>query len=72
MADGEMAWTSFDAALRLKTIHRSSQFGQDGDRIHITQKPKKLYKWCFDIRAKYGDRILDTHGGSGSSAICGS
>lgn len=39
------------------------------DRIHPTQKPVQLYKWLLKNYAKPGDRILDTHLGSGSSAI---
>jgi len=38
-------------------------------RIHICQKPVKLYEWILSNYAKKGDRILDTHLGSGSSAI---
>lgn len=38
-------------------------------RIHPTQKPVQLYKWLLTKYAKEGDRILDTHLGSGSSAI---
>ena len=38
-------------------------------RIHPTQKPVKLYEWLLQNYAKAGDRILDTHLGSGSSAI---
>jgi site-specific DNA-methyltransferase (adenine-specific) len=38
-------------------------------RIHPTQKPVKLYEWLLTNYAKPGDRILDTHLGSGSSAI---
>ena len=38
-------------------------------RIHPTQKPIKLYQWLLDKYAKQGQRILDTHLGSGSSAI---
>ena len=37
--------------------------------IHPTQKPIKLYKWLLNHYAKPGDRILDTHLGSGSIAI---
>ena len=37
--------------------------------IHPTQKPIRLYKWLLKNYAKPGDRILDTHLGSGSSAI---
>lgn len=40
-----------------------------GTRIHPTQKPVALYKWLLDKYAKPGDKILDTHLGSGSIAI---
>lgn len=36
---------------------------------HPTQKPIALYKWLLDKYAKQGDKILDTHLGSGSIAI---
>jgi site-specific DNA-methyltransferase (adenine-specific) len=39
------------------------------ERIHPTQKPVALYKWLLDKYAKDGDKILDTHLGSGSIAI---
>lgn len=39
------------------------------DRIHPTQKPVRLYQWCLQKYAKPGDKILDTHLGSGSSRI---
>jgi len=39
------------------------------DRIHPTQKPVSLYRWLLQNYAKQGDKILDTHGGSFSSAI---
>jgi site-specific DNA-methyltransferase (adenine-specific) len=42
---------------------------QDRFRIHPTQKPRKLYDWLLSNYAKQGDKILDTHLGSGSSAI---
>lgn len=38
-------------------------------RIHPTQKPVKLYEWILINYAKEGDKILDTHLGSGSSRI---
>jgi site-specific DNA-methyltransferase (adenine-specific) len=63
-ADGELAWTSFDKVLKQYT-KRSETF----DRIHPTQKPVALYKWVLDKYAKKGDKILDTHLGSGSIAI---
>ena len=41
----------------------------DANRIHLTQKPIKLYDWLLLNYAKEGDKILDTHLGSGSSRI---
>jgi site-specific DNA-methyltransferase (adenine-specific) len=63
-ADGELAWTSFDAVLR-QFRKRSETF----NRIHPTQKPVALYRWLLKNYAKPGQRILDTHLGSGSIAI---
>jgi site-specific DNA-methyltransferase (adenine-specific) len=59
----EMAWTSFDKPAK---IFRQSSMGE---RIHPTQKPVKLYEWLLIKYAKEGDKILDTHLGSGSIAI---
>ena len=67
LADGEMAWTSFDKAMRIFTYARPKAL-QEG-KIHPTQKPKQLYKWILKNFAKEGDKILDTHLGSGSIAI---
>jgi len=39
------------------------------NRIHPTQKPVQLYEWLLMNYAKEGDKILDTHLGSGSIAI---
>jgi len=72
-SDGELAWTSFDCILRRFTYDWIG-FGylnnpQGEKKIHPTQKPIKLYKWLLDKYAKQGDKILDTHLGSGSIAI---
>jgi len=67
MADGESAWTSFDEPSRIWTRHRKILW--DEKPIHPTQKPVKLYKWLLAKYAKPGQRILDTHLGSGSHAI---
>ena len=63
-ADGELSWTSFDKVVKQYT-KRSETF----NRIHPTQKPVKLYEWLLMNYAKEGDKILDTHLGSGSHAI---
>jgi site-specific DNA-methyltransferase (adenine-specific) len=68
-ADGELIWTSFDTVLRKANIRYKGFLGADKERIHITQKPVALYKWLLDKYAKQGDKILDTHLGSGSIAI---
>jgi site-specific DNA-methyltransferase (adenine-specific) len=60
----EYAWTSFDSTAKVINL-----YGQEIDRIHPTQKPIKLYKWLLHNYAKQGDKILDTHVGSGSSLI---
>ena len=67
MSDGELAFTSFERALRRKTINRA-ELAKEGT-IHPTQKPIRLYSWIFKNYAKPTDHILDTHGGSFSSAI---
>ena len=65
-SDGEMAWASFDSSLR---IYKSYRTYMEETQIHPTQKPVKLYEWLLTNYAKPGQRILDTHLGSGSSAI---
>ena len=73
-SDGELAYTSFNRALK-KYKYTWCGFRQGPtnqrieDRIHPTQKPIKLYEWILDTYAKEGDKILDTHLGSGSIAI---
>lgn len=70
-SDGELAWTSF------KKVTRLFEYGwigidycnKDESKIHPTQKPVKLYEWLLMNYAKEGDKILDTHLGSGSSRI---
>lgn len=63
-SDGEMAWTSFNRAIR-KFAYANTYDG----KIHPTQKPVVLYKWLLTHYANPGDKILDTHLGSGSICI---
>jgi site-specific DNA-methyltransferase (adenine-specific) len=63
-AECEMAWASFDKCARIYKL-----FPNQKDRTHPTQKPIGLYKWVLDRFANEGDKILDTHLGSGSIAI---
>lgn len=60
----EMAWTSFNSSSKKFDKHPSQQ-----GRIHPTQKPAFLYTWLLQRYAKPGNKILDTHLGSGSSRI---
>jgi site-specific DNA-methyltransferase (adenine-specific) len=60
----ELAWTSFTSTAKKFEGHPNAQ-----DRIHPTQKPVKLYDWILSKYAKSGQKILDTHMGSGSIAI---
>jgi site-specific DNA-methyltransferase (adenine-specific) len=72
-SDCELAFSSFDVALRKFTFTWNGMLQGDMKnkelRIHPTQKPVKLYDWLLQNYAKPGQRILDTHGGSMSSAI---
>lgn len=71
-ADCELAWTSFKKPVRRL---KHPWFGfmakerDEDDRIHPTQKPIALYRWILTKFATKGDSIIDTHMGSGSSAI---
>lgn len=60
----EYAWSSFNETSK-EWIGMSTEV----DRVHPTQKPVQLYAWIFQRYAKPGDKILDTHLGSGSSRI---
>jgi site-specific DNA-methyltransferase (adenine-specific) len=64
----EMAWTSFATPAKAFRMSRVQAYTNQC-KIHPTQKPVALYRWLLHNYAKQGDRILDTHLGSGSSAI---
>jgi site-specific DNA-methyltransferase (adenine-specific) len=69
-ADGELAWASCTNVLKKISCRYDGFIGADYDgRIHPTQKPIKLYESLLMNYAKEGDKILDTHLGSGSIAI---
>lgn len=67
LADGELAFSSFNRAMRVFTYARSR--ANQEVKIHPTQKPVALYRWLLANYAHEGDTILDTHLGSMSSAI---
>ena len=64
MSPVEIAWTSFDKPSSIFRVNTNT-----GQKIHPTQKPVALYRWLLTNYAKPNDKILDTHGGSFSSAI---
>ena len=67
MAPCEYAWTSFFE--NAKIFEFSSVGSGMEKRFHPTQKPIALYEWVYQQFAKPGDKILDTHLGSGSSRL---
>ena len=67
-SEAEMAWASFDAVTRIFNYDPLAGGDYIG-KIHKTQKPVALYNWLLKNYAKPGQRILDTHLGSGSHAI---
>ena len=71
LADGELAWTSFDKALRIKSYSRA--LANRENKVHPTQKPIELLRWCIeDIAERNMERVntvLDLFGGSGSTLI---
>jgi site-specific DNA-methyltransferase (adenine-specific) len=71
LADGEMAWTSFNNALRIKEYARAKANREE--KNHPTQKPVEIMSWCFE----YADRhskievklVLDAYLGSGTTMV---
>ena len=71
-SDGELAYTSFDRVAKQFNFRYYGNIEGNtsaSSKVHPTQKPIKLYEWLLTNYAKTGDKILDTHGGSFSSAI---
>jgi site-specific DNA-methyltransferase (adenine-specific) len=69
-SDAELAWTSMPRnSVKMFRFGWNGLMAKESDRIHPTQKPIALYEWILTHYAKPGDRILDTHLGSGSSGI---
>ena len=71
LSDCEIAFQSFNKLVKYVWVEWQGflKGGETGQRIHPNQKPIKLYDWILMNYAKPGDKILDTHLGSGSSAI---
>lgn len=64
-ADFEMAWSNVDSVAR---IFRMRPMGMDGGKVHPTQKPERLMRWCID-QAGHPEIILDPFMGSGTTGV---
>ena len=71
LADGEMAWTSFNNALRIKEYARA--LANREEKNHPTQKPIEIIKWCFEYADRHSKNeiklVLDAYLGSGSTMV---
>lgn len=69
-SDGELAWCSDGDSVKFaRFLWAGYRKCEETDRFHPTQKPVALYKWLLSRYAKPGDKLLDTHSGSGSFRI---
>ena len=69
-ADCELAWTSFNTAVRkFEWLWSGFRKEKPQERIHPTEKPIQLYEFCIKNYTKENAKILDTHFGSGSIAL---
>ncbi len=69
MKDGEFAKCSMNTFKVFELSRTDAYINCGSEKIHPTQKPVKLYDWLLATYAKKSQRVLDTHLGSGSSAI---
>lgn len=71
LADGEMAWTSFNNAMRIKEYARAKANREE--KHHATQKPIELIEWALEYADRHAKKkpvsVLDFFGGSGSTLI---
>jgi site-specific DNA-methyltransferase (adenine-specific) len=71
LADGEMAWTSFNKALRIKEYARAKANREE--KNHPTQKPIEIMNWCFEYADRHSKNkiklVLDAYLGSGSTMV---
>jgi DNA modification methylase len=65
LSEAELAWTNIDTVVRVFDHHRS-----DPDRVHPTQKPLALMRWCLDMaKVPIGETVLDPFMGSGTTGV---
>lgn len=67
-ADAELAWTNFDASVRVFRLSRVEAFGNNAESVkeHPTEKPLRLIRWCINNAGGEGT-ILDPFAGSGTT-----
>jgi DNA modification methylase len=65
LADGELAWSNQDKAVRIFSYPRAAMLKENG--LHPTQKPIALMKWCIELAA--AGTILDPFMGSGTTGV---
>jgi site-specific DNA-methyltransferase (adenine-specific) len=68
-SDGELAWTSFTKTAKCFDYPFYGAINCEEGRCHPMQKPVALYRWLLCHYTRPGDKIIDTHVGSGSSLI---
>ncbi len=70
-ADCELAWTNLERAVRRIQFRWNGMIrdGNDGERVHPTQKPIDVMKWCIGHLPKDAKSIMDTHMGSGTTGV---
>lgn len=70
MTDGEMAWTSFDGAIKIFDMARTDAYinSKEG-KFHPTQKPEALMKWCIGKHSEPDQIIFDPFSGSGTTLV---
>lgn len=66
-SDGELAWTSYHGALRIKVMNRVELLIDGTD--HPTQKPIRLMKWCIGLTRDTAETVLDPFMGSGTTGV---
>ncbi len=70
LSQAELAWVKNSGRISVfRYLWNGFQKEKPEERFHPTQKPVKLYEWILKNYASEGDKILDTHLGSGSSRI---
>jgi len=64
--EAELAWTNADRVIRR---YKKFPIKMDGGKVHPTQKPIELMKWCIELSTKLGDIVLDPFMGIGSTGV---